>query len=53
VAEEILGLRLNTIHNLHYYMDVMHLIRSAIAEGRLESLQAEDISGAVGQGEQG
>jgi len=53
VAEEILGLRLNTIHNLHYYMDVMQLIRSAIAEGRLESLQAEDISGAVGQGEQG
>lgn len=45
VAEEILGLRLNTIHNLHYYMDVMQQIRLAIAEGRLESLTVEDITG--------
>ncbi len=45
VAEEILGLRLNTIHNLHYYMDIIHTIRSAIAAGRLDSLKVEDITG--------
>lgn len=45
IAEEILGPRLNTIHNLHYYMDVIHMIRSAIAAGRLEALTVEDISG--------
>jgi queuine tRNA-ribosyltransferase len=45
VAEEILGPRLNTIHNLHYYMDVIHMIRAAIAEGRLEGLTVEDITG--------
>jgi len=41
VAEEILGPRLNTIHNLHYYMDVMYMIRAAIAEGQLDSLVIE------------
>jgi queuine tRNA-ribosyltransferase len=45
VAEEILGPRLNTIHNLHYYMDVIHMIRAAIADGRLEALTVEDITG--------
>jgi queuine tRNA-ribosyltransferase len=45
VAEEILGPRLNTIHNLRYYMDVIHMIRSAIAEGRLDTLKVEDITG--------
>jgi queuine tRNA-ribosyltransferase len=44
VSEEILGPRLNTIHNLHYYMDVMHLIRTAIVEERLDTLKVEDIS---------
>lgn len=38
VAEEMLGPRLNTIHNLHYYMDVIETIRTAIAEGRLDTL---------------
>src|ERR671925_709191 len=41
VSEEILGPRLNTIHNLHYYMDVIHKIRAAIVEGQLETLQVE------------
>jgi queuine tRNA-ribosyltransferase len=45
VAEEILGPRLNTIHNLHYYMDVMHMIRAAIVEGRLDSLVIEATAG--------
>jgi queuine tRNA-ribosyltransferase len=30
---EILGSRLNTIHNLHYYLDLMKRIRSAVEEG--------------------
>jgi queuine tRNA-ribosyltransferase len=45
VAEEMLGPRLNTIHNLHYYMDVIHMIRAAVAEGRLDMLQVEAITG--------
>jgi queuine tRNA-ribosyltransferase len=44
VAEEMLGPRLNTIHNLHYYTDVMHMIRAAIMEGRLDALQVEDLA---------
>ncbi|HTH45733.1 MAG TPA: tRNA guanosine(34) transglycosylase Tgt, partial [Oxalicibacterium sp.] len=31
---EILGARLNTIHNLHYYLDLMKQMREAIEEGR-------------------
>lgn len=34
-CNEILGSRLNTIHNLHFYLDLMHSIRGAIAAGRL------------------
>jgi len=33
---EILGARLNTIHNLHYYHDLMYEIRSSITTGRFE-----------------
>jgi queuine tRNA-ribosyltransferase len=36
-CNEILGSRLNTIHNLHFYLDLMRSIRGAIAEGRLTS----------------
>ncbi|HTT09110.1 MAG TPA: tRNA guanosine(34) transglycosylase Tgt [Gammaproteobacteria bacterium] len=32
---EILGLRLNTLHNLHYYLTLMRELREAIAAGRL------------------
>jgi len=34
---EILGARLNTIHNLHYYQELMADLREAISHGRLES----------------
>jgi queuine tRNA-ribosyltransferase len=34
-CNEILGSRLNTIHNLHFYIGLMRSLRSAIAEGRL------------------
>ncbi len=33
---EILGSRLNTIHNLHYYQGLMRNLRGAIADNRLE-----------------
>jgi queuine tRNA-ribosyltransferase len=45
VAEEMLAPRLNTIHNLHYYMDTIHLIRAAIVQGRLDMLRVEDLTG--------
>jgi queuine tRNA-ribosyltransferase len=34
-ADEILGARLATIHNLHYYLTLMARLRDAIAEDRL------------------
>jgi len=34
-ANEILGARLNTLHNLHYYLDLMRGLRGAIEAGRL------------------
>jgi queuine tRNA-ribosyltransferase len=34
-ANEILGARLNTLHNLHYYQDLMRELRGAIEEGRI------------------
>jgi len=33
VAGEILGLRLNTLHNLHFYLTLMKQIRQAIEDG--------------------
>ncbi|MBS3920878.1 MAG: tRNA guanosine(34) transglycosylase Tgt [Deltaproteobacteria bacterium] len=35
LANEILSSRLNTIHNIYYYMKLMKEIRAAIEEGRL------------------
>jgi len=35
-VNEILGARLNTLHNLHYYQALMRELREAIAGGRLE-----------------
>jgi len=34
MAKELLAYRLNTIHNLHYYMEFMADVRQAIQEGR-------------------
>ncbi len=34
-CNEILGSRLNTIHNLHFYLALMRSLRAAIAQGRL------------------
>jgi queuine tRNA-ribosyltransferase len=38
---EILGARLNTIHNLHYYQELMQGIRRAIEEGRFAEFVQE------------
>jgi queuine tRNA-ribosyltransferase len=40
-CNEILGVRLATIHNLHYYLELMRRIRAAIAAGSLASLARE------------
>jgi queuine tRNA-ribosyltransferase len=34
-VNEMLGSRLNTLHNLHYYQDIMRGLRAAIEAGRL------------------
>jgi queuine tRNA-ribosyltransferase len=40
LAREILAARLNTIHNLTYYLGLMQGLREAIAEGRFEAFRA-------------
>ncbi|MBT8137475.1 MAG: tRNA guanosine(34) transglycosylase Tgt [Gammaproteobacteria bacterium] len=40
-CSEILGSRLNTIHNLHFYQDLMRGLRGAVAAGRLEQFAAD------------
>jgi queuine tRNA-ribosyltransferase len=39
-VNEILGSRLNTLHNLHYYQELMRELREAIEHGRLEEYAA-------------
>jgi len=38
---EILGSRLNTIHNLHFYQEMMQGLRGAIEQGRLSDFADE------------
>ncbi len=40
-CKEILSAQLNTIHNLHYYLNLMQDIRSALAQGRFEQWRSE------------
>ncbi|SPE34369.1 tRNA-guanine transglycosylase [Burkholderiales bacterium] len=48
-TNEILGARLNTIHNLHYYLDLMHRARAAIEQQRFaEFASAERASRQCG-----
>lgn len=37
---EMLGPRLATLHNLHYYLDLMARMRAAIADGRFDAFRA-------------
>src|SRR5712664_2893536 len=43
-AEEILGLRLITLHNLHFYLDLMRQARDKIDKGRFDEFRQEFIS---------
>ena len=40
-VNEMLGARLNTLHNLHYYQELMRGLRAAITAGRLAEFAAE------------
>lgn len=48
-CNEMLGPRLNTIHNLHYYQGVMRRIRQAIEEQRFEAFAADFLAGPEGE----
>jgi queuine tRNA-ribosyltransferase len=41
VAGEILAMRLNTLHNLHYFLNLMRRAREAIEQGRYRALLEE------------
>ncbi len=41
LADEILAMRLNTIHNLHFYLSFMEEMRRAIGEGRFPEFLKE------------
>jgi queuine tRNA-ribosyltransferase len=40
-VNEILGARLNTVHNLHFYLDLMRQAREAISASRFEAFRRE------------
>ncbi len=40
-SNEITGSRLNTLHNLHFYLKIMAEMREAIAEGRFQNWRAD------------
>lgn len=41
IAREIVAMRLNTLHNLHYYLSLMRKVREAIEAGTLPALVAQ------------
>ncbi len=43
-AEEILGLRLITLHNLHFYLDLMDRARTAIESERFETFRRDFVA---------
>jgi queuine tRNA-ribosyltransferase len=43
-AEEILGLRLITLHNLHFYLDLMRRAREKIDKGTFDKFRTEFVS---------
>lgn len=50
-SEEILGLRLITIHNLHFYLDLMSRARRAIEDGTFADLRTHFVAGYKTRGE--
>lgn len=51
MAKEILSSRLNTIHNLYYYLNLMKGVREAIAADRFESFRREFYENMTGMTE--
>jgi queuine tRNA-ribosyltransferase len=49
VAGEILAMRLNTLHNLHYFLGLMAQVRRAISEDRFAAFAREFRARAVDQ----
>ncbi len=49
-CNEILGSRLNTIHNLHFYIGLLRALRAAIAAGRVADWARGFIAGRGGGG---
>jgi queuine tRNA-ribosyltransferase len=49
-ANEILGARLNTIHNLHYYLQLMKELRGAIEAGQLSATAGRLREARAGRG---
>jgi queuine tRNA-ribosyltransferase len=48
-CNEILGARLNTLHNLHYYQRLMRRMREAIEQDRFETWAREFLASAEGR----
>ena len=49
-SNEILGARLNTIHNLHYYLDLMRRARNAIENRQFAAFAAAERAGRAAGG---
>jgi queuine tRNA-ribosyltransferase len=45
VAKEITGLRLTTLHNLHFVLETMRRIRQSILDGGFADYRAEFLAG--------
>ncbi|MFQ5781242.1 MAG: tRNA-guanine transglycosylase, partial [Nitrospiria bacterium] len=41
MAKELLAIRLNSLHNLYYYLNLLKGLRRAIEDNRLESFRRE------------
>jgi queuine tRNA-ribosyltransferase len=44
-AEEILGLRLISLHNLHFYLSLMARVRSVLEAGAFAEFRREFVGG--------
>ncbi|TAM12844.1 MAG: tRNA guanosine(34) transglycosylase Tgt [Nevskiaceae bacterium] len=47
-CNEMLGARLNTLHNLHYYLGLMHAVRKAIEAGQFAAFARNFLLGPQG-----
>jgi queuine tRNA-ribosyltransferase len=50
-VKEMLGVRLNTLHNLHYFADLMRSIRRALEDGVFEQFREGFYKGRLGLGD--